>query len=136
MSILILKNIQHDQKTGKSGKQFVSCKLIVASKDGGRDTWISGFGSEITKTWRAGDAIDVDVVKNGEYWNFEENPNTKPSPDKTMVLLTEINAKLDLLLAHGSSHTTPTEQNAVMAGFGAVGGITTPPVDDIPEFLR
>jgi hypothetical protein len=135
--LITLKAIQHENKTGRSGKAYVSCKLIVAGRDGAKDVWITGFGSDITKTWQAGDIVDVNTVQTDRgYWNFEENENSKPSPDKKLALLNEINAKLDLLLAGGLSHTTSTEKNATIAGFQATKSADTPPVDDIPEFLR
>lgn len=99
MPIITLKNIIHENKVSKNGKAYVSCKLVVARKDGGKDSWITGFGSEITKTWSAGDSVDVDLEQNDRgYWSFKENNNSKPSPDKKLELLKEINAKLDLLL--------------------------------------
>ena len=100
MSKLTLKNISHENKVGQSGKSFVSCKLVVPNTQTGKDTWISGFGSEITKTWQAGDTVDVDIVQTDKgYWNFSENKNSKPSPDRKLEILNEINAKLDILLA-------------------------------------
>lgn len=99
MSIITLKSISHENKVSKNGKAYISCKLTVFSNKENKDLFISGFGSEITKTWGAGDIIDVNLSQTEKgYWNFEENENTKPSPDKKLLLLQEINRKLDILL--------------------------------------
>jgi len=98
MNILI-KNIEHIERTSKEGKPFVSCKITSYSEKLQKDIYISGFGSSITKTFSAGDTVDIDIEQNEQgYWNFSENENTKPSPDKKLALLLEINRKLDMLI--------------------------------------
>lgn len=95
---ITLKDIIHEEQTSAAGKPYTRCKLIVASKDGGKDTWISGFGSTITKTWQAGDVVEVTTTQTDKgYWNFEENANTKPSKTATHYLK-EISEKLSLLV--------------------------------------
>ena len=93
----ILK-IKHENKVGRSGKPFESCQILTRNSQG-EETWISGFGGDITHTWSDGDDIDVVVTKNDKgYWNFTLSENSKPSPDKKLLLLQEIDRKLDLLL--------------------------------------
>jgi len=102
----ILK-IKHETKTGKSGKQFESCQILTTNSQG-QETWISGFGSEITRTWKSGDEINVDVKQNDRgYWNFEPNNNTRPSESEELKLLREINRKLEAL--NGSKTTLKPE---------------------------
>lgn len=101
MTLITLKSIIHEQKVSKNNKQYISCRLQVHSEKENKDIWISGFGSEITKTWNSGDVVDVNLNQTEKgYWNFEENKNTKPSPDKTTLFLEEINKKLDILLGN------------------------------------
>jgi len=96
-----IKNIEHKNQVGKtSGKPFISCRLQVFSQQQNKDIWLSGFGDAMTETWSAGDTVDVDIVQNGEYYNWQKNDNTKASPDKKLALLLEINAKLDRLLGN------------------------------------
>lgn len=99
MPSITIKNITHEQRTSKQGKPFVSCKITAFSVKENKDIILSGFGSEITKTWGFGDTIDVDVNQTEQgYWNFSQNANTKPSEDKVLKLLKEINEKLNTLL--------------------------------------
>jgi hypothetical protein len=99
--VITIKKIRHEQKIGKSGKSFESCKIQTINSKG-EEVWLSGFGSEITHSWQAEDKVEVDLAQNEKgYWNFKENKNTLPSPDKKFQLLLEINNKLDVLLHCG-----------------------------------
>lgn len=112
MSKILLKSISHENKVSKGGKNYVSCKLVVYSKKDNKDIYISGFGGDVTRTWQAGDEVEVSLSQTEKgYWNFELNENSKPSPDKKLALLEEINFKLDLLLT--SSNIPKTQKNAV-----------------------
>ena len=89
--------IKHEQKVGRSGKNYESCQILTTNSQG-QETWISGFGSEITRTWQTGDEINVDVSQNERgYWNFRENNQTRKSESEELKLLKEINRKLDAL---------------------------------------
>jgi len=98
--MITIKKINHEAKVGQSGKSFESCRILTTNSQG-QDVWLSGFGSPITHTWENGDSVDVDLEQRGQYWNFKENANTKPSPDKKLALLEKIDRKLDLLLGKG-----------------------------------
>ena len=100
--------IKHENKVGQSGKPFESCQILTTNSQG-QDVWLSGFGSTITHTWENGDSVDVDLEQRGQYWNFKENANTKPSPDKKLALLEKIDRKLDLLLQSGINSQVSSE---------------------------
>src|SRR3990167_2797656 len=58
-----LKGIVNENKVGKNtGKSFISCRLQVFSNNLQKDVWLSGFGDAMTKTWSAGDVIDIDII--------------------------------------------------------------------------
>lgn len=105
-----IKNINHEEKISqRSGKHFTSCRITSVGKDG-KDIILSGFGNEITKTWEVGDIVDIELKQTDKgYWNFEMNENSKPSPDKKLALLLEINSKLDKLLGVGKNEVTDDE---------------------------
>lgn len=108
-----LKGIVNENKVSKNtGKEFISCRLQVFSNNLNKDVWLSGFGDAMTKTWSAGDVIDIDIVPNGEYFNWAVNENTQPSPDKKLLLLQRIESKLDILI--GRMNARPQE-NAEIA---------------------
>jgi curved DNA-binding protein CbpA len=99
---MIIKQMKHENKVGQSGKPFESCQILTTNSQG-QDVWISGFGNEITHTWKAGHEVDVKITSkegnNGKtYWNFELNENSKSMPSEELELLQKINGKLDLLL--------------------------------------
>lgn len=99
---MIIKQIKHENKIGKNGKQFESCQILTTNSQG-QDVWISGFGNKITHTWRVGHDVNVSVFSkensNGKiYWNFELNENSKPMPSEELELLQKIDRKLDLIL--------------------------------------
>ena len=90
--------MQHEDKVSqRNGKPYTSCRLTVKDKQG-KDQFISGFGSEISRSWNVGDTVDVDLSQNDKgYWNFDLNDNSKPSPNPVVALLTEIRDLLKLL---------------------------------------
>ena len=95
---MIIRQIKHENKVGKSGKPFESCKILTTNSQG-QDVWVSGFGNEITHTWKVGHSVDVSLSQNDRgYWNFELNQNSKAMPSEELELLKKINEKLDLLL--------------------------------------
>lgn len=106
--LITIKKIQHENKVGQSGKSYESCRILTTNSQG-QDVWVSGFGSQTTHTWENGDSIDVDLEQRGQYWNFKENGNTKPSPDKKLALLEKIDRKLDLLLSRGVNGQVSSE---------------------------
>jgi hypothetical protein len=131
---MIIKKIKHEQKVGKSGKPFESCQILTVNSQG-QDTWISGFGSEITHSWKEGDNIDVDVKQNqAGYWNFEPNQNTKAMPSEELTLLQEIDRKLDLILKSGSLYQKATENASgdLLGGNNANLEVTQADIDAIP----
>ena len=55
--------------------------------------WLSGFGNEITNSWKEGDTVEAIVEKNGQYLNFSV-------PKKTDLLeerLTALEGRVDAL---------------------------------------
>lgn len=49
----------------KTGKPYERCLLDLV--DGRK---LSGFGNPTTRTWNAGDEIEIEIEQKGEYWNF------------------------------------------------------------------
>jgi hypothetical protein len=101
MPKITIKQIKHENKISqRTGKSFESCSILTTDQNG-QETWLSGFGGDITHTWKAGHIVDVNITKkdNG-YYNFELNPNSVASPDETIELLKKIDRKLDLLLGN------------------------------------
>lgn len=50
----------------KTGKPYTRC--LLDTTDGRK---MSGFSNPTAKTWQQGDEIEIEVEKNGEYWNFK-----------------------------------------------------------------
>ena len=98
MSIILLKNIEHADKVSAAGKPYTSCKITVWNKKENKDTFISGFGNGITKSWNAGDTVDVVLSQTEKgYWNFDLNENSKPSENPVVKILKDILAELKIL---------------------------------------
>lgn len=135
-----IKEIKHsEQISKKTSKPFTSCRLTVVDKEG-KDLVISGFGSSITKTWHAGDTVDVEVAKNDRgYWNFTESVESLPSEDPILKVLKEISAKLEFLVKPVAEDMAKSFGGEV----GASGGDETKCAgklniceDEIPHFLK
>jgi hypothetical protein len=50
----------------KDGKPYERCLLDLV--DGRK---VSGFGNPTTRTWNAGDEVEIEIEQKGEYWNFK-----------------------------------------------------------------
>jgi len=62
-------NTDKDKKplvSAKTGKPYERC--LIDTTDGRK---VSGFGSELTRNWREGDEVEIDIEQKGEYWNFK-----------------------------------------------------------------
>ena len=55
-----------NQLKTKDGKPYTRCLLDAV--DGRK---MSGFSNPTAKTWQQGDEVEIEVEKNGEYWNFK-----------------------------------------------------------------
>ncbi len=121
-----IKSIQHLQKVGKqSGKEFTSCKITSLGKDG-KDVFISGFGSDVTKTWNAGDTVDIDITQTPSgYWNFKENETSTPSENPMLVIL----RRIEITLA-GMQPVRPQNTSSLLPLDNTLKN------EDIPDFLR
>ena len=131
---MIIKQIQHENKVSQSsGKTFESCRILTTNPQG-QDVWISGFGSPITHTWEIGDSVDVDIEQRDKYFNFKENKNTKPSPDKKLALLEKIDRKLDLLLGSGMNGQVLSEKapQGQTSGNAVDMNVTQEDIDSLP----
>lgn len=51
----------------KTGKPYTRCLLDL--EDGRKS--VSGFGNKTTESWKEGDTVDINLVQNGQYWNFD-----------------------------------------------------------------
>lgn len=62
----IEKDKEGNQLKTKDGKPYTRC--LLDTTDGRK---MSGFSNPVAKTWQQGDEVEIDVEKNGEYWNFK-----------------------------------------------------------------
>ena len=98
MSQIQIKNIEHSEKTSKAGNQYTSCKITVWNKKENKDTFLSGFGDAITKSWSPGDTVDVSLSQNEKgYWNFILNQESKPCEKPEVKLLRAILSELQMM---------------------------------------
>jgi len=154
MAKITIKQIEHQEKTSKTGKPYTSCRITVWNKKDNKDTFISGFGSGITKTWNVGDEVDVDLEQTAQgYWNFKEGANSKPSKDPILTILIEIRELLKASAMNNTVKTTELPTSAIKTPTNApdevkqtfqeeVEDLTklfnnpTDPKKDIPDFLK
>lgn len=68
-----LSRVSHMQKDKegnplrtKDGKPYERCLLDLV--DGRK---VSGFGNPTSRTWNAGDEVEIEIEQRGEYWNFK-----------------------------------------------------------------
>lgn len=78
----------------KDGKPYTRC--LLDATDGRK---MSGFSSPVAKTWQQGNEIEIDVERNGEYWNFkipkkEEHGVNQAQIDRMEQMLIAIHAQL------------------------------------------
>ena len=57
-----------DNVSKKTGKPYTRVILTVKEKG---DTKLSGFGNKVNQNWREGDIVNINIIQNGEYFNFE-----------------------------------------------------------------
>lgn len=66
MAQVYIEQISRTNKVGKSGKAFVSVGIKCNGK------WMNGFGGKWNQDWKQGDTVEVEVVQQGQYTNFEQ----------------------------------------------------------------
>lgn len=78
------KDKQGNLLKSKDGKPYA--KISIKTEENG-DRWIGGFQNARNKDWKEGDVVEVKIIQNGEYLNFET--------PKDIDLTTERIAKLE-----------------------------------------
>jgi len=77
----------------KDGKPYTRC--LLDTTDGRK---MSGFSNPVAKTWQQGDEVEIDVEKNGEYWNFK-TPKKEAGGGNYQEQLDRIEKMLNVLYA-------------------------------------
>jgi hypothetical protein len=91
------KDREGNPLTTKQGKPYTRC--LIDTTDGRK---MSGFGNQITSNWNEGMEVEVEVSESNGYLNFK-------TPKTGAVDLSEVNAKLDKIIALiGNETTSPT----------------------------
>ena len=62
------KDKQGNLLKSKDGKPYA--KISIKTEENG-DRWIGGFQNARNKDWKEGDVVEVKIIQNGEYLNFE-----------------------------------------------------------------
>lgn len=90
-----------------NGRPYTRMSIKVAEYG---EKWISGFSNAVSKTWKEGDVVDVEIKQNGEYLNFEtpkkEDISAKLN-DKIELILTKL-GKIELLIRNNGEINVPT----------------------------
>ena len=63
----------------KLGKPYESVRIQVQEKPG---VDLSGFGNEITDTWKGGDQVNIEITEKGEYMNFKTLDPVPKTPEQ------------------------------------------------------
>ena len=66
----------------KNGNPLISQKGNPYSRCLIQDAWnrkLSGFGNKITRGWKIGDEVELEITQNGQYWNWKFPPQVKKS---------------------------------------------------------
>lgn len=83
----------------KSKKGAPYTRMSIKTEQHG-DKWISGFKNKDNAGWKEGDTVEVNIVENGQYLNFEtpkvEDKNNEKL-DKILFMLTGIKLELGLI---------------------------------------
>ncbi len=129
-----IKSIKREDLISKQGKPWRSCNITVFSQTKNADVKLSGFGSSTTDTWEVGDIVEIDIIdKENGYFDWRENANTKPSPDKKLEILRRIETKLDILLGKKDAHEVAQQFNGqVVSDLGNPVSPTDTKVEDLP----
>jgi len=102
-------NKEGEKLINRNGKPYE--RVYITTEEKG-DKWISGFGSRSNQEWKEGDVVEVNVVQNGEYLNFE-TPRSSVSPqalEDLKMRLENIESRLSAL-EMGGEEPTPDDSN-------------------------
>jgi len=102
-------NKEGEKLINRNGKPYERVSIKAEEKG---DKWISGFGSRSNQNWAEGDVVEVNVVQNGEYLNFE-TPRSSVSPqalDDLKVKIENIESRLSKL-EMGKEEPTSDDNN-------------------------
>jgi len=71
MSKITIKKILNKQKTSRAGNPYDSCSILTTDKEG-NEVWLNSFSNSITKSWRDGDTVELEITKTEYGFKFKE----------------------------------------------------------------
>lgn len=77
------KDKQGNPLKSKDGKPYA--KISIKTEENG-DKWIGGFQNARNKDWKEGDVVEVKIIQNGEYLNFETPKDTDLATERVAKL--------------------------------------------------
>lgn len=80
----------------KDGRPYERVAIQVDSDEHG-GKYISGFGNARNKNWQVGEEININVVQNGQYLNFEMPTETQEFREEIMNLFFQLEKRLVML---------------------------------------
>lgn len=60
-----IEKISRKERTSKEGKPYISVGIQVNGE------WYNGFPDGVNSTWKSGDIVDVELIRNGDFKNFK-----------------------------------------------------------------
>ena len=77
------KDKQGNPLKSKDGKPYG--KISIKTEENG-EKWIGGFQNARNKDWKEGDTVEIKIVQNGEYLNFETPKDTDVATERIAKL--------------------------------------------------
>jgi len=108
---LQLSAVKNEERTSKNGKPYTACSINANGE------WYNGFGSQVTKGWKSGDEIEVEVYEeefNGKmYKKFKAPKDTDALKSSIDLLAKEVSSLKNRMsiLEKGTVSTEP--QNTI-----------------------
>lgn len=105
-TVIIKRKVTKDIETKYGTKTLYSLLLTMGSKE----AWASCFSAPISDAWKEGDkVIDMELVKNGKFWNIVVPKGPEKASQLTEILdtLKRMETKIDAITGNVKASDDP-----------------------------
>jgi hypothetical protein len=103
MQVKLVAMNRKERVSAKTGRPFTSLGIKTEEH---QERWLSGFENDITKNWKIGDVVEIELTTKGDYLNFS-TPKADRGPaalngatsELKNILMLQILPRLDKILA-------------------------------------
>lgn len=100
------------QSGPNAGQPYTRVSILIDSPEYA-EKWLSGFGNDITNSWKVGDKVDIQITEKGQYLNFKPLSGASLANDEILDKLNSIHVMLSSFVQSNTQQNGSKAHNQI-----------------------